>query len=334
MFACQTAPPPKGGAAGIRDGEVTRRDFASSLPFIGRVESSKAVALVALGSGRVAKVVARDGSAMKRGEPLFVMGGPLLGQELSAASVEEKIARERLALARGVLSRKKASNESKLVDLNELASARAAVAQCSADLAAASSRLNELHAQEVYRAPVSGVFTDRRVNVGQDVEIGQPLGEIESPGSLRVAALIYGDNGAKLNGLPAKIDAGNKEAEAVVVQTFPERSPAGGITVWLEGAGLAGEFGPGESVQGRLIMASHDGALAVPRSAVVYDEAEKPWVFVAAKSGYVKTEVVLGLSDPEWVEIVKGLEAGQRIAVEGAYSLYYEDFAKTHAVED
>lgn len=329
------APPlPSGGAAGVRPGVVARRDFQEDLPFLGRVESTKAVDLVSFTKARVMNVMAQDGAAVEKGQVLFRLGGPILDHEMAAARSLAESAKRRLGLASEVLSRKKASSKAKLVDLNELALAEAASAESKSFLSAASSHLRELEAQAVFRAPESGVFTDRRVNVGQDVAPGTVLAEITYPSSLRVAAVVYQIGGEQLGGRAAHIFIDGKELDARIAQAFPDRTPGGGTLVWLEGPVLNEALRPGESVQGSLIMATHGQAAAVPRSAVVYDEAEKPWVFAAGANGYVKTAVKIGLSDPQWVEILDGLEPGQRIAVEGAYSLYYQDFAKTHAVED
>jgi len=326
--------PQSGGAAGVRLGVVARRDFKERLPFLGRVESTQAVDLVAFTQARVVEVVAKDGAAVKKGQVLFRLGGPVLDHELAAARSLAQSAKRRLGLASEVLARKKALSDAKLVDLNELALAEDAAAEAKSSLSAASSHLRELEAQAVFRSPVSGVFTGRRVNVGQDVAPGTVLAEITDPNSLRVATVVYQAGGEALEGLPARIYVDGKELQATVAQAFPDRTPGGGTLAWLEGPALDEALRPGESVQGSLILATHRQALAVPRSAVAYDEEENPWVFAAGANGYVKTAVKIGMSDPQWVEILDGLEAGQRIVVEGAYSLYYEDFAKTHPVED
>jgi len=257
IFTRKAPVPQSGGAAGVRLGVVARRDFQQSLPFLGRVESTKAVGLVAFTQARVMEVVAKDGVAVKKGQVLFRLGGPILDQEMAAARSLAESAKRRLGLASEVLARKKASSDAKLVDMNELALAEAAAAEDKSSLSAASSHLRELEAQAVFRAPESGVFTGRRVNVGQDVAPGTVLAEITYPSSLRVAAVVYQAGGEQLEGLPARIYIDGKELQASVAQAFPDRTPGGGTLAWLEGPGLDEALSPGESVQGSLIMATH-----------------------------------------------------------------------------
>jgi multidrug resistance efflux pump len=74
------------------------------------------------------EVVAKDGVAVKKGQVLFRLGGPVLDHEMAAARSLAESAKRRLGLASEVLARKKASSDAKLVDMNELALAEAAAA--------------------------------------------------------------------------------------------------------------------------------------------------------------------------------------------------------------
>jgi len=49
---------------------------------------------------------------------------------------------------------------------------------------------------------------------------------------------------------------------------------------------------------------------------------------------FKKTRVKVGIVNSEWVEILEGLDEKDNVAVEGAYSLYYKQYAETTKVED
>lgn len=326
------SPPPEPPA--IRTEPVGRQDFAQTVPWLGRVESRGAVTVVSPLAARVLAVLAPDGGTVQKGDPLFALGGPVLEARLDSARAREAALVREAALARDVARRQEEAARLKVVDENAAATAESDRHRAEADLRQAEAELASLEAAVTLRAPAAGVFTDRRANPGQDVEPGAPLAEITDPGRLRVVATAYVPAGLALEGRPASVSTEGGEVALTVARTFPGRSPAGGTRLWLEGEGLEGRFGPGVEVSGTLSAAEHKGALAVPRSAVVYDEKERPFVFLKRAGLYVQTPVTLGFTSHDSVEVASGLREGDEVVVEGAYELFYRDFGKTYRVED
>lgn len=320
--------------AGVSVQAVARRDFSEFFPWLGRVEGTRSVSVVALEAGRVEAVAARDGDRVEKGTVLFRFGGPELEPRLVAARSEVSELKTRLALAEGVVARREEAVRDRIADENALAAAKGEEAALRAELAQARGRLELFQAQSELRAPVSGVFTDRTVNPGQDVAPGTVLAEVVDPSGLRVAATVYGTAGASLEGLEASVEEAGKAVEAAVSHVFPDRSPAGGSRIWIEGPALARSLHPGAFVSGTVRFSSRSQVLAVPREAVVYDDHEHPYVFLEKGGAFVQTPVRLGLSEASWVEVDSGLKEGDRVAVRGAYELYYRDFGKTYQVED
>jgi RND family efflux transporter MFP subunit len=318
----------------IRVQTVSRRDFSQLVPWLGRVESTRAVRVVALEAGRVEEVLVPDGSTVKRGVPIFRMGGPALTPALSAARASVAGLQARLSLAEGVVKLKEEAVRDRIADESALASARSERERLQADLAQARSRLSLLEAQSVVLSPADGVFTDRTVNPGQDVSPGMGLAEVVDSSSLRIAATLFPPAGTRLLECPASVDTGTKNLDAHVSRVFPDRTAAGGIRVWIEGRSLAPALGPGSAASGTVTLARHKGVLAVPDSALVYDDQERPYIFLDRAGTYAKTSVTLGLTSPGWTEVTSGLKDGDRLVVEGAYELYYRDYGRTHKVED
>jgi multidrug efflux pump subunit AcrA (membrane-fusion protein) len=251
----------------------------------------------------------------------------------SARAQAASLARE-AALAREVSQRQEGAARLKVVNENAAAEAESGQRRAEASLRQAEAELASLEAAATLRAPADGIFTDRRVNPGQDVEPGSPLAEITDPERLRVVATAYLPEGLTLEGQRAEVSAQAGDVTLTVFRAFPDRNPAGGTRLWLEGSGLKDRFGPGAELSGTLEAAVHRGALAVPRSSVVYDERERSYVFVERAGGYVLTPVALGLTSSESVEVTSGLREGDRVVVQGAYELFYQDFGKTYRAED
>lgn len=327
-------PEPKANPASPAVETVARRSFIRTAPWIGTVESAGAVRITALAEGRVLKVDARDAARVKAGTLLFTLGGPVLGPSLKAAGAAVRTWRARLELARQVAARKKRAAKTRVVNRNEAASAQQAVERARNGLADARKRLRSLRAQSELRAPVAGVFSDRRVNPGQDVAAGEVLADVVDPHRLRVAGVVYVPSGTCLLGRSAEVEAGGRLLHATIARVFPDRTPGGGVKFWLEGKGLADRLAPGESARGRIEYSRSGSAPAVPRSALVYDEHEQPYVFVKTGGGYRKTRVKTGAASARWVEIVKGVSPGDQVVVRGAYELFYAGFSKTYKVED
>ncbi|MGC8763991.1 MAG: efflux RND transporter periplasmic adaptor subunit [Acidobacteriota bacterium] len=328
------APAPAPEPPLIRTEPAGRADFVQAVPWLGRVESLGTVTVTAPCSARVIAVLARDGGRVRKGQPLFSLGGPLLQARLDSARAQAAALEREAALAREVTKRQEEAARLKIVDENAAARAESDQRRAEAELRQAEAELASLEAAATLRAPTAGVFTDRRANPGQDVEAGTPLAEITDPARLRIAATAYLPPGLALEGRPAEVSVEGGVVALTVVRVFPDQNPAGGTRLWLEGPGLDGRLGPGAEVSGTLAAVEHKNVLAVPRSAVVYDEQEKPYVFVERAGTYLKTPVTLGLASSASVEVASGLGEGDRVVVQGAYELFYRDFGKTYRVED
>jgi len=77
---------------------------------------------------------------------------------------------------------------------------------------------------------------------------------------------------------------------------------------------------PGMFVKVDIVVRAKEDAVLVPRY-VVLTRNNKDVVFVVEKQRAVMKEVVLGLEDKENVEILSGLEEGERIVVKGYETL-------------
>jgi Cu(I)/Ag(I) efflux system membrane fusion protein len=70
----------------------------------------------------------------------------------------------------------------------------------------------------------------------------------------------------------------------------------------------------------QIVTALNRTAISIPQSAVLNDEG-KTIVFVAEGNGYKKRQVQAGIQSNDRVEIVDGLNAGDKVVVKGNYLL-------------
>lgn len=193
------------------------------------------------------------------------------------------------------------------------------------------------HKQRI-TSPATGIFTNRRVNIGQDVEKGTHLGDIISPTALRIVASFSPSADIPLEGRTAIIY--NTKGETIpgtVVKVIPQRTITGVTfvrTIWIEGDAINRHMKLGETVSGEIPLFVRKKMLALPADAIVRDEQEQPFVFLNIAGGYRKQPVKTGLTSEGWVEVVSGIPEGAEVVVQGAYELFYKDFSTIYQVAD
>lgn len=181
-----------------------------------------------------------------------------------------------------------------------------------------------------YAAPVSGVVTDRHVVVGDDVEPNRHLFEIVD---LREVLAI----GRVFEGQIGQISVGQKVR--VRVPSYPDEVFEGvverlggkleavsrSLAVYIRVPNPDRLLRPYMRATLSIVTGGAELALAIPKSAVL-GEAGNLYAFVQDEERPVRFErraLVLGVSNDRVVEVIEGLYPGERVVVEGNYSLQY-----------
>src|SRR5262249_39142048 len=95
------------------------------------------------------------------------------------------------------------------------------------------------------------------------------------------------------------------------------------VEVWIQAANPRGQLKPGSSVRIEAISKTVPDALVIPYPAVLTDtETGHTSVIVADKENKPhKKEVSLGIREGDKVQVVEGLEDGERVVTAGAFEL-------------
>ena len=312
-----------------------RRDFIETCRWFGEVKSSHREQIIALQPGRIVSIDAKDGASVKRGMPLFTIGGPLIENRLKVLRNRSAILERRIVLARHVVSIKQEALSQKMARYEELASAKDALARLKTGLESLRQEMHCLQETAHIHATVNGVFTRRRVSVGQEVQKGDLLGEIVSLDQIYIAATLFPKEEIGLEGRQASIDLdGSRSISGTVVSVLPERTAEGAVIVWIRGPALGRFLRPGQTVRGTVLLSIHRKALAVPPSSIVRDERERAYIFVKDSSGYHKRPVKTGIFSGGWVEVLSGIREKDEVVTQGAYELFYRNFNKIYKVAD
>lgn len=200
------------------------------------------------------------------------------------------------------------------------------VEQARSGLVGARSKIDEIDSKirdSKSVAPFKGVITRKLVEVGDPVQPGQPLLKFADMSRLQIqvevpARLMPGVKKGMV--FPAKLDVGDHEVQAQVVQIFPVADPdRHTVTVKLDlPPGAPGGAGMYAEVMIDDINAKVRDLPVVPRDALVW-RGSLPGIYVMNEQNRRELRLVR-TGDPvgaDGVAILSGLRAGERVVVKG-----------------
>jgi RND family efflux transporter MFP subunit len=276
-------------------------------------------ALSAPSATRIAKVYVSAGQHIAAGSPLVEFeqvgfNAAASAAEMSLTAAQRNYERAQRLANEGIVPRKDAEQAAA-----ELGKAR-------------TDAVNAQRAQQlsVLRSPVSGVVTKMVAVLGAPADAGQVLVEVADPSAFDVVlSLGPTDAGAIHPGSPVHLTAGEKTgggllgdgnvASVGAAVDTTSRSVAVRVTVSSPKRPLR----LGESVYGEIAVETRPRAVVVPVEALVPgDEPGSYKVFVVdAKGTAIAHDVKIGGRTTTKVEIVAGLNGGERVVTQGAFGV-------------
>ena len=291
-------------------------------------------------SGRVTKVAAKLGDHVTNGAPLM----EIEASEFSQAQSELITAKAQYDLAATNEKRQHDLYDAQGAALKDWQQAQVDVASAEAALAAVRNRLHilgksdaEIDALEQLRsapamnavsgvvAPISGTIVQRKVGLGQYVQAGSS-DPVFSIGDLSTVWLV-----ANVRETDApKIHIGDRVE--VHVLAFPGRvfdaritymapsidSATRRLAVRADVANRDGLLKPQMFANFTILTGSDTTAVGIPQSAVVY-EGDTARVWVDTETGALSLrQIRTGRTNGDMVEVISGLNPGERVVVRGA----------------
>jgi len=207
---------------------------------------------------------------------------------------------------------------------------KGAQAQTDAAKARYDATLAQLSYSEI-RSPIAGVIADRPLYAGEMASPGSPLFTVVNVSRViaranvpvsQAASLKVGDTGAI-----AQTEAGI-EVNGKVTVVSPAVDPnSTTVEVWVEAGNPGEKLKPGATVRVSILAEKIPNALVIPTSALLpSDEGGVQVMVVGADSAAHEKKVDLGAREPDKVQVVKGLEAGEKVITGGGVGL--DDGAK------
>lgn len=302
-----------------KTGKAEVRPFSVTVTAIGSVAARPGsfAALGAPGPTRVAKIFVSAGQRVNKGTPLIEF-------ERAPFEAAARGAESALAAAQNGHDRAVRLVEAGIAPRKDLDQANTELAQAEAN-AVIARRTLEL---ATLKAPLAGVVTRMTAVVGAPVDAMLPLVEVADPEALDVVFSLSPTDASHVHaGQPVTITAGDRAegdtlgTGAVISVALAVDSANRSIAVRARLAHVTRVLLIGETVFGRIAVATHPKAVAVPVEALV-PEGEGYKVFVVDAAGLALSRVVKVGGRTEGVaEITGGLEGGETIVTYGAYGV-------------
>lgn len=263
-----------------------------------------------------------EGTYVRQGQLLVklnddVLQAQLRQQQAGVASAEANAAREDSALVRAEELRGRGflSQASQDTAIANQRSAQAQLSSAQASLSETRTRLN----QTSIRAPVAGLISSRSVTRGQIVQPGTELFRMVRDGRLELDAEIPEAELRLVRAGMAATIASEQAAGAtgrvrIVTPEVNAQTRLGIARIALSsGSGLR----PGMFARASIDVGAQP-AVVVPSDAVVFREGKAGVYTIGARNAVRFNPIITGARNGALIQVVSGLEANQRVVVQGA----------------
>ena len=214
-----------------------------------------------------------------------------------------------------ILKRSIAQTES--LQSSQLQQLRLAATSLNGSMGIARNSLGQLN----IRAPVTGQLSGFDIQLGQSLQQGERIGQIDSAGADKLQADVDEFYLGRVQvGQRATADINGKTYSLKVAKVYPQvRNGQFQVDLLFDGAEPKG-VQRGQTIQAKLTLGDSSRAVLIPNGAFFNDTGGN-WVFVVDKGGKSATKrtVQLGRRNADYIEVLSGLSPGERV-ITSSYS--------------
>jgi len=175
----------------------------------------------------------------------------------------------------------------------------------------------------IVKAPIDGELGLLDVVLGQSIAAGTKIGQINSVGLYKVEAQIdehYIDR--VVAGLEATFERQGETYSTVIRKVYPEVRDGKFKADFKFDGEQPDNIRAGQTYYLNLQLGQPEEAVIIPRG-TFYQKTGGKWIYVVNKEGNkaVKREIRIGRQNPQYYEVLEGLEPGERVITSG-YDTY------------
>lgn len=308
--------------------EVETATLRDTVGATGGLNALEEVELQSESTGPVVRVHFEEGSRVEKGQTLVTIDPDKLRSELSARRAALESAEARAELTRRTFERVRTLHERGSASREELDRAESDLDQARAEMRRIASEieLTEERLQDtVVVAPMTGMISERLVDPGDFVDVGEPLATLYRTDTLEITF-----------GLPERFYDRVAPGQEVVaeVTAYPDREFTGAVRFISPAVDVAtrtfrvkaridnadGLLKPGTFARVRVTLETRTGRPVIPEEALV--STRSGYLVFAIEDGAARRRpVTIGLREPGRVEIREGVEPGETVVRAGQMSL-------------
>ena len=336
--------------------EVISGEFNDYIRVSGQVQPMTTIQVSPLESGVVHEIFLEEGAQVKAGDKILELKNENLDMQIlnSEADLAEKenllrntlismeqeklsVHQEMLQLETDVKRNRRAYEAQKQLYQEELI-AREEYLRAEEDYDLAKSRLelvkNRAVQDSLYRnmqmirrrkehliltAPIDGELGLLDVVLGQSVSSGMKIGQINNLSSYKIEAQIdehYIDR--VMPGLEAQFERQDESYQAVIRKVYPEVRDGKFKADFKFDGTLPENIRTGQTYSLNLQLGQPEEAVMIPRG-TFYQKTGGRWIYVVTEDGSkaYKREIRIGRQNPQYYEVLEGLEPGEEVITSG-----------------
>jgi multidrug efflux pump subunit AcrA (membrane-fusion protein) len=185
-------------------------------------------------------------------------------------------------------------------------------------------------------SPITGVVTDRPIYPGEMAAAGTPMLTVMDMSKVVARVNMAQDQARNVKvGNEATItpaDGGELVTGRVTIVSPASDANSTTMQVWVQADNPDERLHAGQSVHVSIVAATLEGATLIPAPAVLPNAEGETIVLIVDDKNVAHEKVVqIGVREPEMVQIVAGVEVGQRVVTQGGLGL--EDKTKVRIMK-
>ena len=169
------------------------------------------------------------------------------------------------------------------------------------------------------KAPIDGELGLLDVVLGQSVGSGMKIGQINDMDNYKIEVLIDEHYIDRINpGLTATFERQNETYGATIRKVYPEVRAGKFQADFKFSEEQPANIRTGQTYYLNLQLGQPESAVLIPRG-TFYQKTGGKWIYVVSPSGdkAVKREIRIGRQNPQFYEVLEGLEPGEKVITSG-----------------
>ena len=312
------------------------------LPGEVRVNGDTAAHVAPRVGGVVRSVFKSLGDRVRSGELMAI----LESRELADTKATYLAAYERLGLAQALFKREERLWKQKISPEQDYLDARNTLAEARIELRATEQKLHALgftqeeltampnrhdanFTENRVTAPFNGTVIEKHITLGETIAADKPVFTIADLSTVWIDLSVYQKDLGKIRGGQKVTITAAPHEEHATTAVIDFVQPLVGEATRTALARIImpnpdGRWTPGIFVTGSVVREEVEVAMRVPTSAVIPVGDDESVIFVQTPAGFEPRPVHTGRRNHGFVEILSGLEPGERYVAKGAFSLKAE----------